>query len=364
MIVVLHRFGMANRLRSLASFVRLSTVLRRRLHVSWKYTNSCGCHWGDLFDTSSEDVFDIIPPREEYIALLDRTIGEPYDERSTVTRQLRGLVQYPRELNESMSGDIIVLHHNGWFALHGDSCLSAFAFKRHFYQSLRSSKPVSHLVDQVWQSKLEGHVVVGVHIRRSDSIHDWASVAFGGDNYASFDEVVPNLEKVKGMMRAIWSRRPEVIFYIASNDVQTKAELYHPSKCVMLDIRGEEQLSRSSASAMQIALAEFLLLARTELVVHTFGSSFGQEAAFYGRVEELLVRDGADIYQSNEVAGAFCGHTTMRGVRTNIDNLITHEVGFAGAGSEIKENGVDYFTSRFVPCPTFQSKWGIQNVFC
>jgi hypothetical protein len=166
MIVVLHRFGMANRLRSLASFVRLSTVLRRRLHVSWKYTNSCGCHWGDLFDTSSEDVFDIIPPREEYIALSDRTIGEPYDERNTVIRQLRGLVQYPRELNESMSGDIFVLHHNGWFALHGDSCLSAFAFKRHFYQSLRSSKPVSHLVDQVWQSKLEGHVVVGVHIRQ------------------------------------------------------------------------------------------------------------------------------------------------------------------------------------------------------
>ena len=57
MIVPLHIYGLANRLRSLASYMQLSKRLNRRLHVSWKITPECGCEWNDIFESPDLQIY-------------------------------------------------------------------------------------------------------------------------------------------------------------------------------------------------------------------------------------------------------------------------------------------------------------------
>ena len=49
LIVPLHKFGFANRMRTLASFVYLSKLLNRKLYISWKKTPECFISMQQIF---------------------------------------------------------------------------------------------------------------------------------------------------------------------------------------------------------------------------------------------------------------------------------------------------------------------------
>lgn len=72
--------------------------------------------------------------------------------------------------------------------------------------------------------------------------------------------------------------RDRVRFFIASNDPDTKRYLQGKFEG-SIALFGED--SRSSTGGMQFALMELLVLARTSLILHTFGSTFAMEVRHF-----------------------------------------------------------------------------------
>ena len=65
-----------------------------------------------------------------------------------------------------------------------------------------------------------------------------------------------------------------VRFFVASNDPEAKRYMQGKFKGTIA-IFGDD--NRSSVDGMQFALIEFLLLSKTSLILHTFGSTFAME---------------------------------------------------------------------------------------
>lgn len=118
-----------------------------------------------------------------------------------------------------------------------------------------------------------------MHIRTHDRQYDWEVVppgpgqneaqAFGdGATVAQFQAVMHNMTKYFGLGR--------LRFFVASNDPEAKRYMHGKFEgCIALF--GDD--GRSSRDGMQFALMEFLLLSKTALILHTFGSTFAMEVS-------------------------------------------------------------------------------------
>ena len=110
-------------------------------------------------------------------------------------------------------------------------------------------------------------------------------------------------------MKKIVTKFPNVYFYIASNNNVSKMffkvqaehqKKYFDKKFYFLDIP-KDGLNRFTMTGMELAIVEFFILSKTELVISTYGSSFGQEASFWTSTPELLLRNGGHIYHENNI---------------------------------------------------------------
>ena len=357
MIVPLHIYGLANRLRSLASYMQLSKRLNRRLHVSWKITPECGCELNDIFESpdrleAKNDgiYFEVFQGNR---SLLDEVIENAAG--GVVNIGWNSVVDVPDLESQTTDQRTIVfaLHHS-WFTLSGQTCMEYFVGKSHFYRSLRPVQAVVDIVDKVWKHKLEGRAVVGVHFRKMVEKTDWTLLG------QRFEDVTP-LHVMADRMKDVLKRRREILFYVASNDVDSKLSLFDAKYCVSLRV-DDAGMTRGAVWGIQVALAEFILLSRSELVMHTFGSSFAQEAAFFGRAPELQVRGtGGNIYQSNRASDPFCGQLSMRGKELNSKNQFLIKT---NASPNSQEEVGTTTTIDLYLCEKFQQEWGVEGTFC
>ena len=364
MVIALQNFGFANRMRTLASFLQLSSRLGRRLHVAWIKTKDCGSAWDDLFARPT------LPSGRAYHNGMYFDIFEGDEERlitninnRSLTTELKGMSLNLGSPYYTDAAELhtIVLHHQGWFKILGEPCMSYLVKKSHFYQTLRPVPAVQNVVDHVWDSSLVGNVVVGVHVRATKQENDWPSVAYDG-TFLSFDEVAP-LEQIYARMKEVWEFRPNVKFYVASNDGSVKSALMDSfPRGVCFGIRLQEgSLVRDTTEGIQMAVAEFILLSRTELVVHTFGSSFAQEASFLGRVPELLIRKGGDVFHSNDYATPACHHSSMKYIDGSVERSQTTGL------PRNKPFPFDLTAPGEVSvslCKFLKARWGIAFAYC
>ena len=57
LIVPLHKYGFANRLRTLASFAYFARQINRKLYVSWTVTQDCSINFDEIFAVSGDIIF-------------------------------------------------------------------------------------------------------------------------------------------------------------------------------------------------------------------------------------------------------------------------------------------------------------------
>jgi hypothetical protein len=424
LIVPLHKFGFANRMRTLASFVYLSKLLNRKLYISWKKTPECYIPMQQIFKFTRPDSNNDMRNyyyHENYFAvfteqqtkdgrvnnatdqLLDAFVSlhtsKKVNDANIFYKSLSGF-DLDITVYKSLTQNILILTHDGWYIpniamdheiniKHGTSisCRDFFIFKKHFYNSLILSSEIQNNVNQIW-NHLKGKLFVGVHVRKTDKRHDWPTVASKNPReYLNFDDVTSN-EQYINVMKKIVTKFPNVYFYIASNNNVSKMffkvqaehqKKYFDNKFYFLDIP-KDGLNRFTMTGMELAIVEFFILSKTELVISTYGSSFGQEASFWTSTPELLLRNGGHIYHENNILLPNCNNDLYASQIANIieknvaerqtikyenGNLIASASTVQATSHRKKESmGLRSFKVQKKLCTSFKNIWGVDGVYC
>lgn len=214
--------------------------------------------------------------------------------------------------------DILLTNHNGVVSLAGIPCQLYNNYKTLFYDNIIPIDNVNNMVNHIYKTYFEHKIMIGVHIRMHDNNIDWAVVPPGGlrdsnpdddknknealffgqgaepqlfynamisinnqfkDTFGSYYNSNKNSsnDNDSGNDReVIGEPDTPVRFYICSNNQTVKMAFlrYFPDAVVL-----DGPLYRNNTEDIQFALTEWLLLRHSSLLLHTYGSSFAEEAA-------------------------------------------------------------------------------------
>ena len=105
-------------------------------------------------------------------------------------------------------------------------------------------------------------------------------------------------------------------------------------------------------AGQRAALADWLVLGDAALVLHTFGSSFGEESASRNGVPSVRLRSGGHVL-GVDINRDSCGHVGMRAAETEGEHHC-----FEQAGAQVCSPPLE-----LKPC-AMEEPWGLPDVFC
>ena len=460
LVLPIHSFGLANRLRLLASGVSLSKLLGLPLYVDWRPSFGCNASLPDLFDLTSsafDSSFKLYPSsssdalrslllvhEEARIVGAKLPVGPNPNpgvndtNLYVVTTDIQVLNVFgisfdasrffpttPTPLDPTASTtNTIIIKSSGQFIPSATPCTSYYYQKSRLYSLLLShlSPSLAPLVASL-ESLLfsRAATVVGVHYREFDGLHDWAVVPpqaglVGSDGVllnetefyddgddtrssksASASASVPLSSSAAAETAGTWSevspielfvadmqsmllRDPAVRFFVASNSPSAKSYLASsfpadvvytvdfessssplPDSDADADDSSRLPSSRDSLAGVLFALVDFAVLSKTALVLHSFGSSFGEEAAAVRPSQSVRVRRGGDIY-GVDAAFEDCNNNQLLSERANrrqdegtkLSKCFTDGLGKNLCMPILEKN----------KCKAMEENWGLSSVYC
>ena len=108
----------------------------------------------------------------------------------------------------------------------------------------------------------------------------------------------------------------------------------------------------TQGAGQRAALADWLVLGDSALIMHTFGSSFGEESASRSGVPSVRLRSGGHVL-GVDINRDSCGHVGMRAAETQ-----GSEHCFEQAGAQVCSPPLE-----LKPC-AMEEAWGLPDVFC
>jgi hypothetical protein len=292
----LQKLGLANRLRAVSDWYVVSRQLGRDLIVSWKPFGDCQIGLDEMFDSfplhmslikelpfegdqSLKFVDDAaknanISAHVIYGAMESRMWQEPFTSFVLASRF------------STMTETVLATSYDGVLTFHNLPC-QVYAFKRS--QALQQLQPkqqyldvINNLLDQYFGTRN----MIAVHMRVHDEVQDWEVVPpagesafaqrFGeGASVEDFTGVMTTVQRHFGCTNTSDTSCP-VRFFIASNGLDQKNALlnaFPDSISIQCD------LDRNTFNGMQCAFIEWLIIARASLILHTYGSSYAEEAS-------------------------------------------------------------------------------------
>ena len=366
-VLIVSRLGLANRLRSLADWHQIAILSNRKLLVSWEATSDCNATYSDLFESGPSRLSILtytLPAGNEGIQSVERSAArmgltslalyEGSDQHSNmwVGRHKSFLLSRDIVLNDRQ---VVITSYDGVVALEGVSCQQYMIQHSEFLAALHPVAEISAFVQDFISTYYTeaGKILIGIHIRTHEKEQDWAVVPplmgqqqarrFGEG--ASLDDFTSamwrihnrfalnvssntpphhtsdNLSQPTGSPRyddldisSDASKRQQdnqeqpresaVRFFIASNRDELKRLLLDrfPGS---LSLSGD--YARFSPAGMRLALAEWLLLSHSALLLNTYGSSFAMEAAQVRRRPLVGIWEGLLVHHTSLLL-PYCGH--------------------------------------------------------
>lgn len=257
MIVFRPLFGLANRMRAIASAWHLSLRCKQRLIVAWCVDSDLGAPYHTLFQPLPCVVYN-------------------FRRRGICDRLFNRILSFPNVGVGPSELEQLKPHRDGGFEeseLLGrlEGPVRFLASCNHFYRppgySLGLFRPVTTLEQLITSeySKWNQRTVVGIHIRRTD--HELARSQSPTEQFIV-------------AMRKMSDAAPQLAFYLSTDDEQVKTQLQ--SEFGDRLFTRSVPLSRSSAAGMQEAVIDLFLLARTSKIIGSHASSFSAVAAAIG----------------------------------------------------------------------------------
>lgn len=262
--IVIPKLGLANRLRVLVSAMILAEDLRSRLVVDWTPSPSCNASLRDVVRG-----FDEHGPRSADVV---------------VSNGIRLTVQNRSNLELRAMGQFTHL-----------SCREYFLRKREAYKRILP--------------RVDAPELVGLHVRKFDASYDWPVVAASGVAQRFDDDVEMHFAAAEQVL----AHRPNAKLFVASNDPDVKRAALRRFGDRALVAIGPTSRDKHGIYA---ALLDLAILSRASLILHTFGSSFGEEAAAATNTPSVRLRRdghvvGVDLDKPN------CHHPLFHNLHSN-----------------------------------------------
>jgi len=268
-LVLYPRYGLANRLRTIASAKILADLTGRKLFVNWIRYGQCNITWEGLFMNH----IDRYP-----LPMTSFTKGVTlYDDYKAVSRFYWDM---PQSLIANTS-DVVAVRSCCNFQAREMSHETYIALKSLFYRSLQPLDSIQQTVNDIYRRYFEGNEVVGVHIRRTNHLH-----------YKRKDPclVSPTALFVKSMEK-ILNRHPDTKFFLATDD-RDEERTMREQFGINVIVYEKENINRDTEKGMRDALVDWLLLSKTSRIIGSSTSSFSEEAAVVNMIErEPVVKE-------------------------------------------------------------------------
>ncbi len=280
------RYGLSNRLLTMAKAFAWSRMFRRRYAIIWNPEEACGCRWLDLFQTAVPCCTDFNPSGDEFICYdgLYRDYGSPASlTRAKQTHRIRAVdLLDHRNLFINTFDLALDLDGTGWWmkqVLAGRLYAHLYRYlQRRFLLKLAMQPELKDRLPPWDLSRFTGlHIRVGDETQPGVDFPDFAK-KFSAGGYERFyhllDKTFKNDHKGK--------------IFLACNSTAWQDNLVaRYGDRVMF--YAKRSLDRSSTVAIQDALIDLMLLSRTKRIIGTRYSSFSMLACLWGKIPIQLI---------------------------------------------------------------------------
>ena len=206
LVMPIHLFGLANRLRSLSCVSILAEDSKRSYLLDWKPSPECNVTFGDLFNTSAIEASGLLQ-------LYDPALGGPFHfiRRGTeykwdLTMSMPGVVVDgnnvdPRTVFPTLNSDapLLAVKATGIFRPLHITCQEYLVRRSLFYRGLQPVDAVQRIVDAFYAKHMARHLVIGAHIR-VDRAHDYPVVPDANAAHVWADSTpITSMQRVSGV---------------------------------------------------------------------------------------------------------------------------------------------------------------------
>jgi len=262
MIYLEPNYGLANRMRVIASGLDLQQSTALPLTIIWPKTFELNCAFEDLFQPIRNIRFIDKPL---YFHLVKNS-----DQKSPLTSSIAKISNRLFNINYCVKEDdgselmkgavkdafkIVTKFKNVYIKTCGEFTTNNSLYARF--------EPVAELKETIRQrTKLFSKKTIGLHIRRTDHVH-----AIDNSPVELFMDAIERQHK----------QQPDVNFYLSTDDPETESKL---KNCFGdLIITYKKDFSRKSLQGMKDALLDLYCLSRTSRIYGSFNSSFSDIAS-------------------------------------------------------------------------------------
>lgn len=255
-LVFYPQYGLANRLRAIASAIILADSTGRKLMVNWvPAENECNIAWEDLFLNQVERYPLPLSSFQTGVNFYDDTGSYDF------------YWNMPQLLAQNKS-DVVALRTFRNFRPKGMTEEDFKHLKSLFYKSLNPVSAVQKTVNAVHEQYFKNNDVIGIHIRRNDYF-----------SYLRQDpkEVAPTELFIRKMMH-ILKVNPKARFFLATDDKDEEQIIKSRLQGAVI-VHEKNAVSRLTKNGMQDALVDWLLLSSTSKIIGSYRSSFNEEAS-------------------------------------------------------------------------------------
>lgn len=277
--IVVPRFGLANRLRGIASTIAIARRYKLPFGIVWEPGPGFSeVAWDDLFAND----YPLLDPS---IVTAAEAAGYPRASRWIRTpeldspRQIRRAIKRTGFINDEGWHDLDWLLHKRGATIRGAKKLSHAACRE-----LRPAPAIAQDVDTFFAEHFAGHPTVGVHIRRGA---DAMKGPYAKDFESSTDDAF-----VRAVDKTI-AQQPDTRFFLATDCEQTETQF--------LDRYAGKMFARTKPfieteylkpiGEVTHAACDFFLLSRTTRIIGNAGSTFSKQAARVGGIEMVRAEE-------------------------------------------------------------------------
>jgi hypothetical protein len=279
MIFLESSYGLANRMRAIASGVGLSTdtIPKQKLNIIWPQNDALNCAFSDLFEPLVQvDMMESF----KYGKLL-KASAQPDRFKKTIASAFNRLlgIDHCIKADADFKLDVgveaeLVKFIKGKKNIYIKTC-AEFGAPENYFSIFKPIAAIQQQIDQRMES-FSSHTV-GLHIRRSDHI--------AAKKYSPDEMFFAVIEKEL-------DARDHTKFYLSTDDKETISMLKAKyGDCI---INFTKDFSRDSLSGIQNAVIDMYCLANTSKIFGSFNSSFSNVASRIKQIE-LITLKSSDV---------------------------------------------------------------------
>ena len=253
--------GLANRLRSIDSGIRLAKDSNSKLKIIWFKTWELGCRFDQLFNPINSEMIEL---REA--SFLDLVLFDRPRKKNLFIPYIFHKLLFDKCVNENILNYVRNINFITWAKGCNVCMISCYEFYKNdnsdYFEIFKPIPIIQKKIDKISQ-KFPSNII-GIHIRRTDN-----KISINNSPTELF------INKMK--------EEKDASFYLASDSEQEKQNIKNIFKDKIYTYNCS--VERNTQEGIRNAVIELFLLSKTKRIYGSYNSSFSEIAAKIGKIE-------------------------------------------------------------------------------